>query len=64
MMTKTDVARLTGKMNDHYTLTPNLKDVVVDDILENLSKTVRKRLRGMRPQTGTTIEIFVGECRA
>ena len=63
MLTKTDITRLTQKMNDHYSLSPDMKDAVTEQVLADLSQTVRKRLRGMRPQMRTTIEIFVGECR-
>jgi hypothetical protein len=63
MLTKTDATRLTQKMNDYYSLSPDMKDAVTEKILEDMSQTVRKRLRGMRPNAGLTVEVFIGECR-
>ena len=63
MLTKTDITRLTQKMNDHYSLSPDMKDAVTEKILDEMSQTVKKRLRGMRPNGGMTVEVFVGESR-
>ena len=63
MLTKTDITRLTQKLNDHYSLSPDMKDAVTEKMLEEMTQTVRKRLRGMRPNAGRTVEVFVGESR-
>lgn len=63
MLTKTDVVRLTQKMNDHWSLNPDTKDAVTDKVLDELVQTVKKRLRGMRPHSGMTVEVFIAESK-
>ena len=63
MMTQSEMNRIRQMTNGHWSLSPNNKDAVTEKILEDLSQTVRKKLRGMRPNAGLTIELFIGECR-
>ena len=63
MLTQSDITRITDKTNGHWTLTPNNKDAVNDLILREVTETIRKKLKGMRPNGGISVEVFVAESK-